>query len=97
MSNVVLDRLIGLVDDISGILSGHGITARIDFDHRDGIVIIRYRIHNSSPETTCYVDCNNMQAGGIDESKLWLPDYTASQAINREIRRRLEQDGYEVT
>lgn len=88
-----LDKLIEMVNSISRILEDHGIAAKIDFDHRDKIVIIKYMDQMGINGTTCVIiNGNNKSVNGIDESKLWLPDYNKLQAVNRKILDYLQSE-----
>ena len=63
---------LALVNYISQILWEHRIIAKIDFDHRDGIIIIKYKSNDKQREITYIIDSNNMAISGIDNSKMWM-------------------------
>jgi len=86
--------LIKLVNCIGTILQEEGINAKIDFDHRDGMVIIKYRVENEPTETVCVIDDNTKAFKGFDASQLWMPDYNKAQKVNRKIITLLEKSGY---
>ncbi len=83
-----------LVDRISLMLQEEGITANVDFDHRDGIVIIKYQIPEEKLETTCIIYHKSKMVIGVDISKLWMPDYNKSQRVVRKLSTLLEGQGY---
>lgn len=89
-----LNKLFELVNNISKILRDNGIAAKIDFDHRDGLIIVKYQAQMGSGETTCIIDNKNKLVSGIDVSKLWMPDYSAAQKVDRKILAFLEAKGY---
>ena len=91
-----IDELIVLVNHIGSILNSEGITAKVDFDHRDGLIIIKYQIAEDASETVCVINHNNKTVTGIDASKLWMPDYSKEQKVNRMIINLLIGKGYHL-
>ena len=83
-----------LVNHISQILWEHRIVAKIDFDHRDGIIIIKYKSNIEQKEITYIIDSNNMVVSGVDNSRMWMPDYSESQKIDRKVLQFLELKGF---
>ena len=92
-----VDGQLAMVNYISQILWEHRIVAKIDFDHRDGIVIIKYKCKDEQKEITYIIDSNNRLISGIDNSKMWMPDYYDSQKIDRKVLRFLESRGFSLT
>lgn len=88
--------LIGIVDCIGNILRENAIVAKVDFDHRDKIIIIKYKAQMELDEITCVINCNNKLVSGIDESKSWMPNYSKSQIVNKEILNFLKRNGFTV-
>ena len=91
-----LDELFSIVNCIGNILRDNGIVAKVDFDHRDKIIIIKYKAQMELDEITCVINCNNKLVSGIDESKSWMPNYSKSQTVNKEILDFLKRNGFIV-
>ncbi|KKL16626.1 hypothetical protein LCGC14_2493690 [marine sediment metagenome] len=91
-----LTELIDLVKNIGKIYDDEGITINIDFDHNDGIIMVKYQNENSE-KITCIINTNYKTINGIDTTKFWLPDYPKSQKANKKMIQLLERKGYSLS
>ncbi len=91
-----LTELIDLVKNIGKIYDDEGITINIDFDHNDGIIMVKYQNENSE-KITCIINTNYKTISGIDTTKFWLPDYSKSQKVNKKMIQLLERKGYSLS
>ncbi|MBO1225623.1 MAG: hypothetical protein JYX80_14470 [Candidatus Scalindua sediminis] len=91
-----LTELIDLVKNIGKIYDDEGITINIDFDHNDGIIMVKYQDENSE-KITCIINTNYKTISGIDTTKFWLPDYPKSQKANKKMIQLLERKGYSLS
>ncbi len=88
--------LIDLVKNIGRIYDEEGISVNIDFDHNDGIIMIKYQNDNSE-KVTCIINTNYKTISGIDTTKFWLPDYSKTQKANKKMIQLLERKGYSLS
>ncbi len=91
-----IEALLELVNQIAKAMRDEGVIVKIDFDHRDGLVIFKYGEQAGLNETMCVINNNNMTVTGLDSSKLWLPDYSKLQSVNRKIVGIVQSKGYRV-
>jgi hypothetical protein len=91
-----LTQLIDLVKNIGKIYDDEGITINIDFDHNDGIIMVKYQDENSE-KIICIINTNYKTISGIDTTKFWLPDYSKSQKANKKMIQLLERKGYSLS
>ncbi len=91
-----LTQLIDLVKNIGKIYDDEGITINIDFDHNDGIIMVKYQDENSE-KITCIINTNYKTISGIDTTKFWLPDYSKTQKANKKMIQLLERKGYSLS
>lgn len=85
-----------LVNGIGSILQIEGINAKVDFDHRDGIVIVKYQISDEYKETVCIIDHNYKVVKGIDTTDLWMPDYSKLLKVTRKLSNLFKKKGYRI-
>lgn len=91
-----LIELIHLVKNIGKIYDEEGIMVNIDFDHNDGIIMVKYQNENSD-KMVCIINTNCKTITGIDTTKFWLPDYSKAQKANKKMLRLLERKGYSIS
>jgi hypothetical protein len=91
-----LNELIDLVKNIGKIYDEEGITINIDFDHNDGIIMVKYQNENSE-KITCIINTNYKTISGIDTTKFWLPDYSKTQKANKKMIQLLERKSYSLS
>jgi hypothetical protein len=91
-----LTELIDLVKNIGRIYDDEGITINIDFDHNDGIIMVKYQNENSE-KITCIINTNYKTISGFDTTRFWLPDYSKSQKANKKMIQLLERKGYSLS
>ena len=91
-----LTESIDLVKNIGKIYDDEGITINIDFDHNDGIIMVKYQNENSE-KITCIINTNYKTISGIDTTKFWLPDYSKTQKANKKMIQLLEGKGYSLS
>ncbi len=91
-----LTELIDLVKNIGKIYDDEGITINIDFDHNDGIIMVKCQNENSE-KITCTINTNYKTLSGIDTTKFWLPDYSKTQKANKKMIQLLERKGYSLS
>ncbi len=91
-----LTELIDLVKNIGRIYDDEGITINIDFDHNDGIIMVKYQNENSE-KITCIINTNYKTISGIDTTKFWLPEYSKTQKANKKMIQLLERKGYSLS
>ncbi len=91
-----LIELIDLVKNIGKIYDEEGIRVNIDFDHNDGIIMIKYQNENSE-KINCIINTNYKTISGIDTTKFWLPDYSKTQKVNKKMLQLLERKGYSLS
>ncbi len=88
--------LIDLVKNIGRIYDEEGISVNIDFDHNDGIIMIKYQDDNSK-NVTCIINTDYKTISGIDTTKFWLPDYSKTQKANKKMIQLLKNTGYSLS
>ncbi len=91
-----LTKSIDLVKNIGRIYDEEGISVNIDFDHNDGIIMVKYQNENSE-KITCIINTNYKTISGIDTTKFWLPDYSKTQKANKKMLQLLERKGFSVS
>ncbi len=91
-----LTELIDLVKNIGKIYDEEGITINIDFDHNDGIIMVKYQNENSE-KITCIINTSYKTISGIDTTKFWLPDYSKFQKANKKMIQLLERKSYSLS
>ena len=91
-----LTELIDLVKNIGKIYDEEGIRVNIDFDHNDGIIMVKYQNENSE-KIICIINTNYKTISGIDTTKFWLPDYSKTQKANKKMIQLLERKGYSLS
>ncbi len=91
-----LTESIDLVKNIGRIYDEEGISVNIDFDHNDGIIMVKYQNENSE-KIICIINTNYKTISGIDTTKFWLPDYSKNQKANKKMIQLLERKGFSVS
>lgn len=92
----ILAELIDIVKNIGKVFHEEGISAGIDFDPNDGMIIIKHQ-NTKSSDVGCIINSNNKTISGIDTSKFWLPDYSNMQKANKKILRLVQEKGYSLS
>ncbi len=91
-----LTKSIDLVKNIGMIYVEVGISVNIDFDHNDGIIMVKYQNENSE-KVICIINTNYKTISGIDTTKFWLPDYYKTQKANKKMIQLLERKVFSVS